>query len=149
MDKKRSGLEIGLGETVVLDLTKPLIGLGCEVYIDNFFNSPLMQYILAKQNIKSFGTVRNQRKHTPKHLPLDKDMKRGDIYATNSEGISFIKWMDNKAMHLLTNFLSPIPTQKVKRKQVGSAQCLEITCPDIVRKYSKNMEGVDLMDKKK
>ncbi|XP_050551667.1 piggyBac transposable element-derived protein 4-like [Spodoptera frugiperda] len=147
--KKNAGPEIGLGESVVLDLTQALVGLGCEIYFDNFFNSPMLQYKLAKQNLKACGTVRTQRKNNPKNLPLDKEMKRGDIYATSFEGISFIKWMDNKAVHLLTNFLSPVPTLKVKRKQAGSAQCLEITCPDIVHKYNKNMGGVDLMDQKK
>lgn len=147
--KKRTGPEIGLGESVVFQLTQQLVGLGCEIYFDNFFNSPMLQYTLAQQNIKSCGTVRIQRKHIPKNLPLDRDMKRGDIYATSFEGISFIKWMDNRAVHLLTNFLSPIPTQKVKRKQVGSSQSLEIKCPVIVHKYNQNMGGVDLMDQKK
>ena len=147
--KKNYGTEIGLGESVVLELTKTLAGLGCEIYFDNFFNSPMLQYKLAKQNLKACGTVRTNRKNTPKNLPSDKDMKRGDIYSTSFQGISFVKWMDNRAVHLLTNFLSPVPTLKVKRKQAGSAQSLEITCPDIVHKYNKNMGGVDLMDQKK
>lgn len=147
--RKQSGPETGLGESVVLDLTKPLVGLGCEVYFDNFFNSPMLQYNLAKLNIKSCGTIRTNRKHIPKNLPLDKHMRRGDIFTVSFEGISFVKWMDNKAVHLLTNYLSPIPTQTVKRRQVGSAQSLNVTCPDIVCKYNKNMGGVDLMDQRK
>ncbi|CAH2108202.1 unnamed protein product [Euphydryas editha] len=147
--KKRTGVEVGLGESVVLELTKPLVGLGCEVYFDNYFNSPILQYNLAKLNIKACGTVRLQRKNIPKNITVDRDMKRGDIFSTSFEGISFIKWMDNKAVHLLTNFLSPIPTQVVKRRKIGCAQRLDVTCPDIVCKYNKNMGGVDLMDQKK
>lgn len=54
-------------------------------------------------------------------IPLDKDMKRGYIYASSFDSFDFslIKWIDIKAVHFLTNFLSAVPTQNVKRKQVG------------------------------
>lgn len=42
--KRTTGIEYGLGESVVLQLTEKLKGLRCEIYIDNFFNSPLLQY---------------------------------------------------------------------------------------------------------
>lgn len=122
--RKNSGPEIGLGESVVMQLTKCIQGLGCEIYIDSFFNSPNLQYNLAKQNIKACGTVRVNRKNVPKNLPLDKNMKRGEIFATSFQGISFVKWMDNKSVHLLTNFLSPVPTATVKRRKAGSDQRL-------------------------
>lgn len=76
---KKTKTEVGLGESVILSLTDKLKGLGCEVYFDNFFNSPLLQYKLMKENIKACGTVRTNRKNLPKSLPLDKNMKRGDI----------------------------------------------------------------------
>ncbi|CAB3232862.1 unnamed protein product [Arctia plantaginis] len=75
-------------------------------------------------------------------------MNRGDIFATSSNGISFIKWMDNKAVFLLTNFLSPIPTTTVKRRVQGSGDKMNVTCPEIVVKYNQYMGGVDLMDQK-
>ncbi|XP_046985986.1 piggyBac transposable element-derived protein 4-like [Schistocerca americana] len=57
--------EVGLGESVVLQLTKSLSGLGCEIYIDNFFNSPALQYYLGLENIRSCGTVCTNRKNIP------------------------------------------------------------------------------------
>ncbi|XP_049806796.1 piggyBac transposable element-derived protein 4-like [Schistocerca nitens] len=63
--KKNSGPEVGLGESVVLQLTKSLSGLGCEIYIDNFFNSPALQYYLGLENIRSCGTVCTNRKNIP------------------------------------------------------------------------------------
>ena len=51
-------LEHGLGESVVLKLSEKIQGLYCQVYIDNFFNSPLLQWKLLQQNIQSAGTVR-------------------------------------------------------------------------------------------
>lgn len=147
--KRSTGVEYGLGESVVLQLTQKLKGLGCEIYIDSFFNSPLLQYKLISQNTKSCGTVRTNRKNLPKTAPVDKKMKRGDIYSTSFQGISYVKWMDNRAVHLLTNFLSPIETTQVKRRQVGSAEKIDVKCPSIVSHYNKSMGGVDLMDQRK
>lgn len=147
--KRTSGTEYGLGESVVIQLTKKLDGLGCEIYIDNFFNSPLLQYRLISQNTKLCGTVRTNRKYLPKTAPADKNMKRGDIYTTSYHGITFVKWMDNKAVHLLTNFLPPAETETVKRRMAGSAEKIDVRCPKIVSHYNKNMGGVDLMDQRK
>ncbi|XP_017467190.1 PREDICTED: piggyBac transposable element-derived protein 3-like [Rhagoletis zephyria] len=119
---KLCGPETGLGESVVLQLRKDLQGIGCEIYFDNFFNSPNLQYELTKMNIKACGTVRSNSKNIPKNVPADKNMKRGDIFTTSSNGISFIKWMDNKAVFLLTNFLSPISKTTIKRRAQGSGE---------------------------
>lgn len=146
---KKMNTEVGLGESVIQSLTEKLKGLGCEVYFDNFFNSPALQYKLMKQNTKACGTVRTNRKHVPKSLPLDKNMKRGDIHAESSNGISFVKWMDTKSVHMLTNFISPVPTGTVKKKQAGNAQKISVTCPEVIICYNKHMGGVDLMDQRK
>lgn len=146
---KKRNTEVGLGESVVLSLTEQLKGLGCEVYFDNFFNSPALQYKLMKQNIKACGTVRTNRKNVPKSLPLDKNMKRGDVYAESSNGISFVKWMDTRSVHMLTNFISPVPTGTVKRRRIGTAEKINVTCPEVIIYYNKYMGGVDLMDQRK
>ncbi|XP_067623316.1 piggyBac transposable element-derived protein 4-like [Eurosta solidaginis] len=147
--RKNSGPKTRLGESVVLQLCENLQGIGCELYFGNFFNSPNLQYKLKKLNIKACGTVRSNRKYMPKQVPADKNMKKGDIFTTSSNGISFIKWMDNKAVVLLTNFLSPIPTTTVKMRTRGSGEKMNVTCPEVVVKYNRNMGGVELMDHKK
>ncbi|GBP96299.1 Chimeric ERCC6-PGBD3 protein [Eumeta japonica] len=143
-ERKKTNTEIGLGESVVLCLTEQLKGLGCEVYFDNFFNSPALQHKLMMQNTKACGIVRTNRKNVPKSLPSDKSMKRGDIHAVSTNGITFVKCMDTKAVHMLTNFISLVPTSTVKRRQAGTAQKINVTCPEVVMCYNKYMGGVDL-----
>ena len=46
---KKKGVEYGLGEGVVVQLTEKLKNLDCEVYVDNFFNSPILQKGFARQ----------------------------------------------------------------------------------------------------
>lgn len=68
--KKSLQTEYGLGESVVLQLTKAIEGLGCEVYFDNFFNSPMLQYELKNRNTNACGTVRPNRKNLPKSAQI-------------------------------------------------------------------------------
>lgn len=146
---KKTNKQIGLGESVVYQLCEPLYGLDCEVYFDNFFNSPTLQLELLRKNLKACGTVRSNRKHTPTGFPSDKKMKRGDIVSKVSNGVYCTKWMDNRAVFMCTNFISHLIETQVKRRQSGSANKINIPCPLVIQKYNKGMGGVDLMDQKK
>ena len=149
MTGKKVYPEIGLGEGVVLMLSEPLKGLQCEVYIDNFFNSPVLQERLATLDILSCGTVRSNRKYMPKAFTSDKKMKRGDIENYSADKVSCVKWMDNRAVMLLSNFISPEEHIMVKRRKAGTADRIEVKCPEMVARYNKYMGGVDLMDQLK
>lgn len=70
----------------------------------------------------------------------------GDIEIQSSNGVSVVKWQDNREVLLCSNFISPIPTTTVKRRKSGSAEKLVIKCPAIVTEYNQYMGGVDLMD---
>jgi len=151
--KKRNQVEYGLGEGVVLQLTQAIKNLRCKIFIDNFFNSPLLQLKLLQMNIFSAGTVRSNRKHLPKapqfKIPLDKEMKKGNVVAYEANGINLIKWMDNKAVFMLSNFVSAFPLQNILRRKQGSSQKENVACPTVVKQYNEHMGGVDLMHQKK
>lgn len=85
----------------------------------------------------------------PKTFPSDKDMKRGEISYFMSDSISVVKWMDNRAVYLASNFIDPTAVFKIKRRAAGQAGKIDIDCPLIIQYYNKGMGGVDLMDQKK
>ena len=148
--KKTESSEHGLGEGVVLKLTEKLKGLGCQVFIDNFFNSPVLQTKLLENETFSAGTVRSNRKFLPKSsVPSDKAMKKGDVACFRSNDIWYVKWMDNRPVHMLSNYLHAYPLSDVKRRKKGSAEKETVSCPDVVVKYNASMGGVDIMDQKK
>lgn len=148
---KKQYPELGLGETVVLQLTKSLENLGIEIFIDNFFNSPLLQYALKTKGINCCGTVRPNRKHMPKNMKDEKMMKRGDSDRMYADGVSCVKWKDNKSVMLLSNYLSPMATSEVSRRQKTAEgfQRIKISQPEMIKTYNMNMSGVDLMGQKK
>ena len=66
-------------------LTKDLEGSFCTVYLDNFFNSPILIEKLFDKNIYAIGTVRKNRKQLTKMLE-DRKIKMGDcefLYSKN------------------------------------------------------------------
>ena len=143
-------VEHGLGEAVVLKLTEKIEHIGCQVYVDNFFNSPSLQIILLQKGIYCAGTVRTNRKLLPKKdVTADKDMKRGEVASYEASGITYVKWIDNKPVHKLSNFLSAHPLHEVKRKKKGSKEHEKVCCPNVVKQYNTYMGGVDLMDQTK
>ena len=149
--KKLGCVEHGLGEGVVLSLTEKLEGLECQIYFDNYFNSPSLQAILYGKKIFSAGTVRINRKNVPKKelIPTDKEMGRGDAVSFESNHVFFTKWLDNKAVHMVSNFLAVEPVHEVKRRIQGSSEKKNISCPVVIQKYNEHMGGVDIMDQKK
>lgn len=57
--------------------------------------------------------------------------------------------MDTRSVHMLTNFISPVPTSSVKRRKSGTAEKINVTCPEVIISYNKHMGGIDLMDQRK
>ena len=75
--KQTPEFNLGLGEEVVLQLTKDLERSFCTVYFDNFFNSPKLIEKLFQKVIYGIGTVQVNRKEMVKMIDY-KQMKRGD-----------------------------------------------------------------------
>ena len=149
LGKNTGMVEHVLGEAVVLKLTEKIEHISCQVYVDNFFNSPSLQVILLQKGIYCAGTVKTNRKLLPKKdVTADKDMKR-EVASYEASGITYVKWMDNKSVHMLSNFLSAHPLHEVKRRKKGSKKHEKVCFPNVVKRYNTYMDGVDLMDQKK
>ena len=62
---KKSQPEVGLGEGVVLDLTRNLHNYHITIHADNFFTSPTLARMLLNNGIYFIGTARSNRKEMP------------------------------------------------------------------------------------
>ena len=144
--KQTPEFNLGLGEEVVLQLTKDLERSFCTVYFDNFFNSPKLIEKLFQKDIYGIGTVRANRKQMPKMID-DKQMKRGDCEFLFSGNTMACKWMDNRSVLLLSsaiegmNDILSVGGQKRVQRPI-----LEFLVSKVLRPYNSDMGGVDLMD---
>ncbi|CAH2283293.1 Hypothetical predicted protein [Pelobates cultripes] len=105
---------------------------------------------MLQKKIYLCGIDHVDRKNMPKNLKADKGMKRGAVDTMSANGVTCVKWIDNRSVTLLSNFLTcKKDMTHVLRRQAGCTEKLHIPCPTIVTIYNKYMGGVDLMDQKK
>ena len=105
-----------LGENVIIQLSRSLVGTNVRLFFDNFFTSSALVHKLQQEKIFCCGTVRQNRKGMPKDLKKDKDVARGEINRRKSQGLHLVKWMDTKGVVLLSTIDSSVPTVNVKQR---------------------------------
>ena len=68
---------------------------------------------------------------------LDREMKKGEIlsFQSTDKKMNFTKWMDTKAVHLISNSQRSVGTISTGRRQKGSTDKAIIAVPD-------NREGI-------
>ena len=145
---KKEKTELGLGESVVLNLSQKLEGSYCTLYFDNFFSSPLLVSKLYEKGLYCVGTVRKDRCNMAV-MPNDSNMKRGDIEFQFSENIAVVKWFDNCAVTLVGTALEGCDQiSSVSRRAKGQSSKVTVPCPKMVKDYNSTMGVVDLLDQK-
>ena len=130
-----------------LDLPRQM---GHKVFFDNWFTTLDLMLYLKEKGLLAVGTIRGNR---VKGCPLlsNKDIEkcdRGELdyrVDTNS-GIIIIKWMDNSAVQLASNFVGVEPMDRIERWDKKEQSRVNIPCPQIIKAYNKSMGGVDLAD---
>ena len=162
---------LGLGEEVVLQLTKDLEQWFCTVYFDNFLNSPKLIEKLFQKGIYSVGTVRANRKQMV-NMINDKQTKRGDCEFPFSGNTMACKRMDTRSVLLLSyafegmnDILSVQRRQKRLKLRTQplnpflSSELIichsflpfihsSVPCPKVVKLYNSGMGEIDLMDQR-
>lgn len=118
--------------------------------MDNWFNSYNLQCKLKNNGIQSIGTVRSNRiAGCP--LENDKNMKtkgRGyfDYVVDTENNIVVTKWLDNKVVHVISNYQGPFPVEQVKRWSVAEKTKINVPRPASISEYNAYMGGIDLHD---
>ncbi|XP_047122911.1 piggyBac transposable element-derived protein 3-like [Hydra vulgaris] len=123
-----------------------------QVFFDNWFTSILLQVLLWKEGIASVGTVRPNRLKGCT-FPPDKELSkkgRGSVVLKTGvfDGVQLnaVRWMDNKALTLLSTFAAVELVKKVRKWDKKEKKDIEVECPSIIILYNAFMGGVDLLD---
>ena len=128
----------GLGEKVLLYLTRDLFG----IYVDNYFSSvPLAEYLLLNK-VFCCGTIWQNHKHLPTHLKVDKELAPRVIdYRVSNHDTVVFKWMDNKAVNLISNFHGS-EKENIRRTQQDRRK-KTLIYPKTTNEYGNYMGGVE------
>ena len=144
---KKTQVEVGLAEGVVLQLTRKIKERNIRLFTDNFYTSPSLFMTLKNDGIYACGTVRANRKGMPRDFKSDKEMKRGDADFRHTHGLYAVKWKDNRSVHVLST-IDGTEMTNVKRRQRGQSEKVNEPCPKMISTYNDGMKGTDLMDQK-
>lgn len=146
--KKSNKPELGLGENVVLELSKYYTQKYYCLYFDNFFTSIPLMKMLLDIDLFGCGTFRVNKKFYPKHLmKKDSFYKPGEIEFAQSGDISVCRWKDRgkKPVTVISNMHDGSSTEIVNRKN-SKGEKVPIECPKSIADYNKFMGGVDRFD---
>ena len=110
------------------------------VYMDNWYNSPTLFEDLHRRGYGATGTVRTDRRGMPP--AMKGTIKKKDMIEAHFGSLMAIKWMDKRAVCLLTT-TDDSSTVAKRRKANCSGNVEEVQKPRIVDEYNQYMGGVD------
>lgn len=147
---KKGRPEVGLGESVVLDLTESLEGSGTSIIADNYFSSPHLALKLYERGILFTGVTKPERKGMPTFRSTT-EMQRGDsdIHFSSTQPMVVVKWLDNKPVHVVTTKVLDAEQGTALRRKKGKKEKVAVSCPSVIQYYNRHMGGVDLHDRLK
>ena len=131
--------EYGVSGSVVKKLLQQYMGRGHILYTDNWYTSPDLSLYLHSENTGSCGTVRRNRKNTPKF-----EMKGGQKMEEHvKKPLYCMMYRDKRDFCMLSTIHKGEMT--ITRK-VDHRTHEQIMKPDIIVDYNKNMRLVDKSD---
>ena len=116
----------------------------------NWFTTLDLLIYLKNKGILACGTVRNNRLQGCL-LQSTKAMKKAGRGATDfkldvNTGVIVVKWMDNNAVHIASNYVGVEPFGSVERWSKSKKERAKLQCPQLISQYNKGMGSVDLAD---
>ena len=114
--------------------------------MDNLYSSPTLFKLLSERGLGACGTVREDRRGMPKELFKPK-MKKGEVKTAMLDGkVQAIKWMDKRAVRVLTTIHDTSMVPKRRRSRLAPGGTEEVMKAKAVEEYNQHMGGVDKSD---
>ncbi|GFX84725.1 piggyBac transposable element-derived protein 4 [Trichonephila clavipes] len=128
-----------MSSQIVMTLMEPLLNKGHCLTTDNFYSSPELADILIQSLTDIYGTLKPRRKDVTKEL-LSKKIDKGQMIAYQRDKVCVMKWMDKKAVCLISTI------HNLEMVQVQSHKNEIRRKPKAVMEYNNTMGGVDRLD---
>ena len=122
-----------------------------DVYMDNYYTSPLLYKEMVQNGFGACGTARVDRKGMPREWKNGKGKKtklaQGSVRVKMvNEEVMGLQWQDKRLITMLTTIHENKMVNKKRRSRFGSSHEEDITKPLCIEDYNKHMGGVDKSD---
>lgn len=143
--------DLGISGDIVDHLCKSLPqNQNFKVYFDNWFSSFKLVKTLKDKGIWSVGTIRSDRMGSCPLKSQEELQSKGrgamDYRVEAGSGIAVVRWLDRKALQMISSYCCIEPTDTCKRFSKQEGGHIEVARPRIVQQYNQFMGGVDLVD---
>lgn len=122
----------------VLRLIQPLLNKGHTLFMDSWFNSPLLTRFLKRNHTDVVGSLKWNRTNVPTIISRCK-LQNGQFVARHSGDMTVIGYQDNRRVGLISTYhgseIARAPP-KARRRNLWNLQ--------LVLDYNKSMGGIDL-----
>lgn len=126
---------------VVMSLMSGLLDNERTLYTDNYYTSVSLANQLLQRKTHLVGTVRSNRKFNSKEV-ANKKLKKGEIFAQESNGIVMLKWKDTRDVLTLSTVHDD---STIVIQQRGK----DVIKPKVIVDYNKSKAYIDLSDQLK
>jgi len=146
---KQNDRKSSLGQYVVNKMLSPVTNRNSHVvFFDSFFTSYQLLSDLAEKGIRACGTIRENRTG---HCPLkpNKEIQkqpRGTYEYLSDGTVLCVKWNDNCAVTVASNYYGVTPLHKAERRVKNETKKI-VDQPRSICMYNQGMGGVDLCDR--
>nr|CAI5838222.1 unnamed protein product [Callosobruchus analis] len=125
--------------SVVKQLLQDYLGKGYILYVDNFYTSVSLAEYLLSEMTGMVGTLRANRRGTPKNL-MNAKLKEGEAIWKRKGGVVVSKWKDKREVRMISTCHKH---EMVKIKTRRGSEKLKLKC---ILDYNAHMSGVDRAD---
>lgn len=132
---------LGVSGDIVAHFMKPYFGKGHIVFLDNWYNSPILAEFLHEKDTGVCGTLRKCRKGVPKFTT---SLKKGESEVAHNMIWMVIRWLDKKEVYVITT-VHEFGYAATGKKHYETQE--DILKPACIIDYNKNMGGVDNVDR--
>lgn len=126
-------------KAVVLKLMAPYLNRGHHLYMDNYYNSVDLSNTLLQYKTHSTGTLRSNRKPSPKCI-ISKKLKRGEYIWRRTGNVYVTKWKDKRDVLSITTAHHPRLIKITNRRGQKKMKPIDVAA------YNENMAGIDRAD---
>ncbi|KAG5883736.1 hypothetical protein JTB14_008579 [Gonioctena quinquepunctata] len=92
--------ELKIGGNIVMTLMEPYLNEGHILYVDNWYNSPVLAEALFEKKTNICGTVETNRLYMP---TFQKKMTPGDVQCFSNNSLLALQWQDKREVTMLTS----------------------------------------------
>jgi hypothetical protein len=132
--------EFGISGAVVQTLMQKYLKKGHNLWLDNWYSSPLLYNWLHENGTNACGTVRRNRKGMPQ---MPDKLKKGQTDSRHTDNMLALRWTDRREVYMLTTIHTDSMIQSGKIDRATNTQIMKPTC---VMEYNNNMGAVDRSD---